>query len=191
MDEIEIRRKGLENLILLILGSGSEKISLLHLQKESFILWNFHPSVRSFLQFIKHYRGPFSSQIESIIHNPFYLDGCWKYISPHKRDTISGGYVILTENGINEYNRLYDEAKKDVSLRSLLTGIKMVHDLYDKLSLQELLLLIYDAYPEYTEKSNISQKINTQKKTLASSLLKKGIIDDEKYDSLIGDTAYE
>ena len=134
------RLKSLENLILLVLGASNSRTSVLHIQKEVFILWNFHPSIKDFIYFVKHYKGPFSFEIDKIIHHPFYLDGCWVYEFPRKDDDLSGGYVILTDKGIMEYERIYKEAIKNESLRTLLTGIKMVRELYDNLSFEELII---------------------------------------------------
>jgi hypothetical protein len=179
------RDKGLEYFILLVLGSGENRISLLHIQKEIFLLWNFHPSIREYLVFIKHYKGPFSRAIENVILHPFYLDNCWIYEGPSRSDKLSSGYIVLTIEGTDQYHKLYNEAKNNESLRSLLTGIKMVHSLYDKLSPEELLLLIYDTYPEYTEKSNVSQKILQNKNIIAKKMISKGLIDEIRYNSII------
>jgi hypothetical protein len=40
-NEVDLKQKGLENFILLVLGMCDRKISLLHLEKEVFLLWNF------------------------------------------------------------------------------------------------------------------------------------------------------
>ena len=149
IDDMPTNQKGLENLILLVLGAYNRRISVLHLQKEVFILWRFHPSIKDYLFFIKHYKGPFSSEIEKAIRYPMYLDDCWIYEPPLSEDDLSGGYVKLTHKGNIEYKRIYDEALKIEKLLTLLTGIKMVRELYDQLSFEELLLLIYDTYPIY------------------------------------------
>jgi len=180
-----IRQKGLESLILLIIGASTRSISLLHLQKETFLLWNFHPYMKDFLDFIKHYRGPFSSEVEKVVIYPFYLDGCWTYTPPSSKDKLSGGFVKLTPKGIEKYQTLVQKAQKNKTLILLLTGIKMVRELYDKLSLEELLLLIYDTYPEYKLRSNVSDSIFRKRKNLAKEIHIKGFIDEERMESLI------
>ncbi|MCZ7382160.1 MAG: hypothetical protein O8C64_11410 [Candidatus Methanoperedens sp.] len=186
MDEDEDpKQKGLENLILLVIGVIDRKISFLHLEKEVFLLWNFHPKIKYFLTFIKHYRGPYSKEIQEAIHDPVYLENHWIYSSPPKGDKLSGGYVELTNTGKKEYKRLAEAIKDNDELLHLFTGIKMVRELYDKLTIKELLLLIYDTYPEYIEKSNVYKDILREKKPLADGLIKKGIIDTERYESLL------
>jgi len=177
--------KGLENFVLLVLGSINRPLSLLHLEKEVFLLWNFHPSIKNYLHFIKHYRGPFSVEIERIAKNPFYLENCWDYIPPKKGDDLSGGYLKLNQNGEVKYSHLFEQANANPSLQNLLTGVKMVRELYDNLTLEELLLLIYDTYPEYREKSNVFFKIFDKREILAKKMRSKGIIDDERYNLLV------
>lgn len=185
--EIDAKQKGLENLILLVLGVVDRRISILHLEKEVFLLWNFHPGIREYLKFIKHYRGPFSKEIQETVQNPIYLEGYWKYIPPEKGDKLSGGYVELTPLGRKEYKRLLEKMKKNEELLHLLSGIKMVRQLYDKLSLEELLLLIYDTYPEYIEKSDVYKGIEKKKAKIVESLKRKGFIDAERYSALLGE----
>lgn len=181
--EHELNQKGIENFIVLILGTGKKNISLLHLEKEIFLLWNFHPMIKKFLDFIEHYRGPFSKEIQETVLYPFYLEDCWKYIPPKKGDSLSGGYVELTEKGIREYNRLLDNIGADEDLKHLLSGMKIVRQLYDKLTLEELLLLIYDTYPEFTKKSNVYDQIKKKKEKISTSLMKKGLIDEKRKES--------
>jgi hypothetical protein len=180
-----IKQKGLESLILLIIGASSRPISLLHLQKETFLLWNYHPYMKDFLHFIKHYRGPFSSEVEKVVFYPFYLDGCWSYVPPPRNDKLSGGFVELTPKGLKKYHELFQKARKNDNLIVLLTGIQVVRELYDKLSLEELLLLIYDTYPEYKLRSNVSKAIFQKRKSLAQEIYKKGFIDKERMESLV------
>lgn len=179
------RLKALENFVLLSLGAIDRPISVLHLEKEVFLLWNFHPDIHHYLNFVKHYKGPFSEEISKIIHHPFYLNNCWEYHSQLGPIDLSGGYVGLTDTGRAEYRRLYFEAKKRESLLPLLSGIKMVRELYDNLSSEELLLLIYSTYPEYTEFSKIYKDIERKKKPLAKSLLNRGLIDDKRFEEII------
>lgn len=182
-DDVDLKQKGLENFILLVLGMSDRKISLLHLEKEVFLLWNFHKKIKPYLKFIKHYRGPFSKEIQETVLNPMYLEGHWIYISPS--DKLSGGYVQLTLKGKMEYKRLFEKIQKNDEMLHLLAGIKMVRELYDKLSLEELLLLIYDTYPEYIERSDVWNDIKKKKSQLAASLKKKGVVSDERYCSLV------
>lgn len=185
--EQEDNQKGLENLILLVLGARDSKLSILHLEKEVFLLWNFHPSLKVYLHFIKHYRGPFSPEIPETIREPVYLYGSWKYIPPKNKDYMSGGYAKLTPKGQKRYNKVFNSIKNtgDDELMHLLTGIDIVRQLYDKLSFDELLLLIYDSYPKYIKFSEEYNRINRDRPNIAKQLKNKGIIDLLRYNSLI------
>ena len=175
---IEQRQKGLENLILLVLGATDKKISVLHLEKEVFLLWNFHPKIRDYLSFIKHYKGPFSKEIQETIKDPLYLENHWTYVPPKRGDKLSGGFVGLTPMGREEYKRLEQKIKeRNDELIHLLAGIKIVRELYDKLTMEELLFLIYDTYPDYIEKSNVYKDIECKKSQLVENLIKKGVMD--------------
>jgi uncharacterized protein YwgA len=178
------RLKALENFVLLILGAIDRPISVLHLEKEIFLLWNFHQDIHNYLNFIKHYKGPYSEEIAKIIHHPFYLNNCWEYRPPIDSNDLGGGYVELTDTGRLEYKKFYSDAKKRESLLPLLSGIKMVRELYDNLSSEELLLLIYSTYPEYTEFSKIYKDIERKKKPLAKNLLIIGLIDDKRFEEI-------
>jgi hypothetical protein len=187
--DIDDGQKGLENFILLVIGANNDPnkpLSLLHLHKEVFLIWNYHPSIQAFLQFIKHRKGPYSPDIEKIALHPFHLKSCWEYSPPKKWDKISGGFLVLTEKGREEYNILVRDVIKDPQLSPLLSAINMVRDLYDEFSPEELLLLVYDTYPEYKEYSDVSYIIENRKETLAKSMLKRGLIDDERFNELIG-----
>ena len=61
-------------------------------------------------------------------------------------------------------------------------------ELYDKLSENELLFLIYATYGEYTEKSDISNRLlsSASRKKFTKSLLEKGLISEERAKELIG-----
>jgi len=181
----DTRSRALEHLILLLLGAEDQKISILHLEKEAFFIWNFHPDIKKFLRFISHYRGPYSEEIEQIIKNPFYVINCWTYIPPARYDTLTGGFVELTPKGRSEYQRLYAASSANSQMGPILAAMKMVRELYDKLSPEELLLLIYDTYPEYQKKSNVFDGIQKSKKKLADNLVKKGYIDAERYEDIM------
>ncbi len=182
---MDTRSRALEHLILLLLGANDQKISILHLEKEAFFLWNFHPDIKKFMRFVSHYRGPYSEEIEQIIKNPFNLINCWTYIPPTRYDTLSGGYVELTPHGRREYQRLYAASSVNPQMEPILAAMKMVREFYDKLSPEELLLLIYDTYPEYQKKSNVFDDIQKSKKRLAGSLVNKGYIDEDRYEGLM------
>ncbi len=185
IDESEGKRKSLENLILLVLGADNKKISQLHLQKEIFLLWNFHPSIKEFVYFIKHYKGPFSQDVKEAIINPIFLEDCWVY--EYSNDELSGGYIYLNNKGKNEYLELVKKIKQknSIPLSHLLNGVKLIRKIYDNVSMEELLLLIYRSYPKYTQNSYWKERIEKNKEYIAKQLLVKNIIDSKKYKELL------
>jgi hypothetical protein len=183
---VDLKEKSLENLILIMLGSSRNiQISMLHLEKEVFLLWNFHPGIRDFVEFMKHYRGPFSKEIQEAVLSPFFLHECWKYSRPRKDDKWSGGFVRITPEGVKKFEKLSRRMKEDYDLRQLLYSAKMLRELYDKLSPKEFLLLIYDTYPEYSKRSEVYREIVKEKKFLSLGLLEKNLIDEKRLASLL------
>jgi len=186
-DDWEMKREALENLILLVLGAVPDhEISMLHLEKEVFLLWNFYPDIQEFIRFIAYFRGPFSEEIADAIKNPYFLTDSWEYHKPVNNDKISGGSVSLTGDGYRLYQDLYSDMLENDEVRPLLSGIKIVRTVYDGLSLEELLLLIYDTYPDYRIKSEVAKEIYDKREYLAKKLLKKGIISESRSKNLEG-----
>jgi len=93
--------------------------------------------------------------------------------------------VELTPQGRREYQRLYVASSANPQKGPILAAMKMVRELYDKLSLEELLLLIYDTYPEYQKKSDVFEAIRKSKKKLADDLVRKGFISEARHKELI------
>lgn len=184
-DESGEEREAQEWLILLVLGLFPDKImSMLHLEKEVFILWNFHSLIKDLINFVAHYRGPYSSEIRDIIIEPMYLTDSWEFIPPKRGDTLSGGFVTLTKEGHERYKKYYKDILEDEELHSLLAGIKIVRTIYDDLSDEELLLLVYDTYPDFRKKSEVADDIYKKRFELTDKLLKRGIISDKKAEYL-------
>ena len=129
LSNAEYKQKFIEYLILLILGDFNDKLSVLHIQKEIYLLCNFDVDLKELFSFVKHYKGP-------------YLDL------------------------IN------------------LTAITILNRLYGSLNCEELLLLIYTEFPQYTEKSEVYSNIISKKTNIAKNLFDKKVIDEEKYNEL-------
>ena len=175
-------RKAIEYLILVFLGVKNAPVTLTHLQKEIFLLWNFDSRMKDFIRFIKHKMGPYSPELSMIVKNPKYLQNSWVYI---ESTNMKGGKVCLTTDGHKKAKEIIDEMTSDDKLRTFLTGIKLTRELYEKLTVQELLLLIYEAYPEFKIYSTVLEDIKNKKELYAMRILKKGIIDEKKYDEII------
>jgi len=167
----------IERYIVLLLGSGLNPIpSKLHLQKELFILSNFNPILNKFFHFEKHYYGPFSQEISDLLEEPIYFSNSW---------IKEGNQIKLTENGKNLFESLKEKFQDNTKFQKLLESIKMIRKLYDKLSDNELLLLVYQNYPKFRKKASKFNEIFRNRKQLALSLLKKGLITEMKYKELV------
>ena len=175
----EGKRRAQENLILLVLGAAPDKdLSMLHLEKEVFLLWKFHPSIPKFIEFIAYQRGPYSEEIRDCIKDPYYLTDAWEYIGRGNENGLTGGYVRLTDEGLHLYQEQFKEMLAQEKMRSLLAGIQIVRSLYDELSAEELLLVIYDAYPEFRTNSEVAAEIYAKREAITAKLAKRGIVSD-------------
>jgi len=177
-----MNNSAIEFSILLLLGQSNNKISLLHLEKEMFLLWNSIPDIKNILVFIPSVSGPYSEELETVVKNPYYLRDYWKYIPPDNNDILSEGYVKPSPQCLIKYQRVYSNNGR---LIHRFVEFKMVRELYDKLSFEEILLLMYDTYPEYWIKSDICENIHKSRKIIAEGLKNKGFITEERYQELI------
>ena len=186
--------KDAELLILLILGKAGRRISILHLQKIFFTLWKFHPQVRRLVDFVPHLKGPYSSDLDDIAKNPTYVVDCWEYIPPRKKseaERVKGGYLEITEKGEEIYRKIVDgltkKAREDEDALALISAVDLIVSLYIRLEWDELLLLLYtdENIKEYSEKSELSRDIIKNSREIIDRLIKKGIIPEEKRESLM------
>jgi uncharacterized protein YwgA len=172
LDENEI----IERYIILFLGVDKQPIpSILHLEKEIFILSNFNNVIKNFFNFQKHYYGPFSQELKESIEEPQYFSDAW---------TVEGNKIEITEKGKQIFQKLLDEYRGNKKFSEVLEAIKLVRRMYEKLSREELLFLVYITYPEYRIKSQIFDEVYTKKDKIALSLLKKGLITKERYEEI-------
>lgn len=180
-DDFEAKRRAQEYLILLVLGAvPDKKLSMLHLEKEVFLLWNFHPSIPKFIQFVAYQRGPYAESIRDSIISPYYLTEAWEYLRPRSAGDLTGGFVRLTIKGKRTYQAYYQTVFQQEKMRPLLAGIRIVRTIYDDLTPEELLLLIYDAYPEFRIKSEVAKEIDNKREKLTAQLLRRGKVTTEK-----------
>lgn len=73
----------------------------------------------------------------------------------------------------------------------MFKALQLVRQMYDPLSKDELLFLIYVTYPNYIEFSSEYDRLVRDKrnrKHLADNLLEKGLVTRARYDELIGNT---
>lgn len=185
--EVEYKRKFIEYLILLIIGDNDKEISLLHIQKEIFLLCNFNEEIKNLYQFVKHYRGPYLDLISESVREPFFLINCWNYFQIKNTNKAYGGFLKITSDGSEEYEKFIEKAKKssNLDIMHIINAITILNRLYGTLDYEELLLLIYTEFPEFTEKSEEYSKIVLKKEKIAKRLLKKNAISEGKYEELL------
>ncbi|NCN69298.1 MAG: hypothetical protein GW779_06130 [Candidatus Altiarchaeum hamiconexum] len=176
LTEIEV----IERYIILLLGVVDRPVpSLEHLQKELFILSQANPKIANFIVFEKHYEGPYSVDTADLINNPVY------HIGAYQRDRE--GKSWLTSKGKKDYDNLVKDHSDEPKFKEMLGMMKMIRELYDKLSKEELLFLVYTTYPEYRQKSRISDELLLPQKReeIARRLLEKWIITEGRYKELV------
>ena len=183
-DDFVKRRKSQENLILLVLGAVSDTpMSKLHLEKDIYLLYNFHLEIPKFIKFSAYHRGPYSQEIADAIQDPYIRTDEWVYNPIDKQDKYSSGYIKLTEKGREEYKKLYDKMLSNKRMHSLLAGIELVRRLYDNLTPQEFIYIIYETYPNMTVNSEIKNEIFAKREEITRNLKQKfGFITDTQND---------
>jgi uncharacterized protein YwgA len=170
----------IERYLILLLGVVEKPIpSSVHVQKELFILSKANPRIAEFITFEKHYKGPYSADLADISKEPAY------YSSAFGSDQY--GRLYLTPKGKEAYKKIIDTNTNNSRFQELLSMIKLTRELYDKLSKNELMFLVYATYDEYTEKSNISKNLlaPTSRKKFTRVLLDKGLISEERARELL------
>lgn len=159
-------QREVEYFILLLLGTSPKgKLSVLHLEKEFFFLWNASNYIRPLMEFIAHYKGPYSKALAETLMSPMHLEGLWEYEEPNKHDDLSGGFIKLNENGIQKFKDLISKIYSidDKKLINIIAGMNLLHDLYDDLDSKELLYFVYTNpnYKDYIRKSEVYDKVVT------------------------------
>jgi uncharacterized protein YwgA len=182
MADIENSVKNIEKYLIILLGVDDHPIpSLTHLQKEMFVLSKAIPKIGDFVKFQKHYLGPYSEDLSDIVKEPVYFSSAIEQ-DPKK------GYKI-TDEGKQILEKMVGSNKENPKFLHLIALAKMVRKLYDRLTKDELLLLIYLTYNEYTEFSSVSEKLLSpeRRRELSRSLLNKGLITESRFKEIIGE----
>lgn len=144
--------------LILLLGVVDRPVpSLLHVEKELFVLSKANPKIANLVTFEKHYYGPYSEDIAELVKNPVY------YVDAFKHEP-GVAQSPLTRKGKKGYEALVRENLDSTKFRELLSMMKMIREMYDKLSRDELLFLIYSTYKEYMQKSTISGRLFSPQK---------------------------
>jgi hypothetical protein len=176
VDEVEV----VERYIILLLGAGEGPIpKRVHVQKELFALVEANPRMGEFIRFERHYFGPYSTEIEDASENPVHHPDAYRM--------VQGEGLSLTDEGRRVFEALTRENSSNPRFKELLAMMAMVRQLYDGLTRDELLLLIYSTYDEYTDRSQVSEELlePSRRRRLAESLLRKGAITEGRYAELV------
>ena len=126
VDDFESTREAQEDLILLLLGVDPKNhMSKLHIEKDIFLLYKIHPKIQQFIEFSAYRRGPYSQDIAEAIQSPYYRTEEWDYSPLNKHDKYSSGYIKLTEKGLKEYKKLYDDMLRKEKCTHYLLELKL------------------------------------------------------------------
>jgi hypothetical protein len=175
-DELSV----IERYIILLLGVVNRPVpSFTHLEKEMFILSKCFPIIQEYFNFEEYHYGAYSLALQEAVEEPFYYEDAFK---------IEGNKISLSDSGKKEFQKIILEGKSDKYASELLSALKLIRELYDKLSVDELLFMIYNTYPESAKFSSVSDKYLKDLKSrerYAKSLLHKGVISQERYNELV------
>ena len=173
--------KIVEEYIVSLLGTEEKSCpTVWHLQKEIFIFTKMNPKAQQLFNFVKHYEGPYSQVLQDSLRDPMFYEDAFT--------TKRNGEICLTNQGKETFEDIKNKHTGDEKFIHLLHSLKLIRDIYDKLTKEELLFLIYITYPEYVEFSNIYDRLvknQEKRKQLCENLLKKGLITMDRYEELI------
>ena len=172
--------KIVEEYIVSLLGSKEGSCpTIWHLQKELFIFVKTNPKAKELFNFVKHYEGPYSQVVQDSLKEPMYYEDAF--------ETKHNGEICLTTEGKKVFLDLRNKYAHDEKFIRLLHSFRLIRDIYDKLTREELLFLIYVSYPEYVELSSIYDRLVKDKEKrmqLSENLRKKGLITADRYKEL-------
>ena len=175
MEDVEF----VEKYAILFMGVDENPVpSIIHLQKELFILSKIKPLVQEKFNFESHYMGPYSQILSGIVEDPVYVTNAFGF--QEKK-------VFLNKEGKEEFKKLVKEYSNKEEFQNLILSLKFIRKLYEKLTNDEILFLIYDTYPEYLERSKISDKLlnNSYKaRRIIEGLFSKNLISLDRYNEL-------
>jgi len=175
-DELEV----IEKYILLLVGIVDRPVpSFTHLEKEMFMLSKCFPIIQECFNFEAFHYGAYSQALQEAVQEPFYYENAFK---------IEGNKISLSDEGKDEFKKILHEGQSDKYASELLSALKLIRELYDKLSVNELLFLVYNTYPESAKFSSVSDKYlknRTLRERYAKGLLNKGIISKDRYNELV------
>jgi len=168
----------MERYLILYLGSVDRPSkSFWHLHYEMFVMSKANSKMQEHFYFMKSYHGPYCMDLEDLIESFAYYPDAFEWL-PYKN-------IGLTPNGKELYNKILEFYKDNEKFKIFLSMIKMTRELYDKLTKEQIRLLIFDTYPEMLYESTISKKIHDNRLVLSKRLKKRGLITEKRYEELI------
>ena len=185
----EERELLVEQYMILLIGVVDNPVPTnLHLHKEFFILRNVAPDLSKIIKFEKHKYGPYSPDLNEALKNPVYYPEAFEF---YIRDLPLVNRMIveisLTPKGKAAFRKLLKEYSHEESFKEFLAIAKAIRFMYDPLNVEELLLLIYSTFRDWTKYSSIYNSLMApaRRRHLAYELYKKGIISKSKYQELL------
>ena len=169
-EEEEIQKQ----IISLLLGGINRPIKQkINFQKEIFLLTRAFPKLQHVFNFIPHKFGPYSNSAEYVVENNVDL-----FISDFKGLHLTEEGQLYSQEVLEEI----DPSKKE----ELTKSIHLIRGIYDKLTADEFMFLIYTTYG-FTEKSERFNNLINRKKQLSKQLYAKKVITHRRYMELLGD----
>gem|GEM_PF-1519538 len=163
-------------LIILLLGVIDRPISRFHLQKELFILTNVRPKLKELINFDKHHMGVYSVELNELVDD----------LSVKEYIEIKDSKIRLNEKGKNCYKEIRNRYSYDEKFNDLLIKMKMIRELYDRLTIEEFAILLYTRYEETIEGSTLIDRLdNNKKRKIIEDLYRKDYITKERYKELL------
>jgi len=185
----EQRELLIEQYLIILIGVVKTPVPTnLHLQKEFFVLRNVAPDLSKIIKFEKHKYGPYSPDLNEALKNPICYPEAFEF---YIRDLPLVDRMIveisLTPKGKAAFRKLLKEYSHAEPFREFLAIAKAIRLMYDPLNVEELLLLIYSTFKDWTKYSSIYRSLMApaHRRHLAYELYKKGIISKSKYQELL------
>jgi uncharacterized protein YwgA len=160
-------------LVLLYLKEKSPIFGKLRLQKMIFLISQDFEKLRDELDFEPHRYGMYDQTIDDMVEG-LELDG---FVTVDENNNK----ITLTQKGIEKAK----EILKEFSEKEIET-IEEVKELFEDLTEDEILALLYFKFPEFAKYSEKLGEITRKRKELAISLYKKGKVSLEAASEIAG-----
>lgn len=168
--EINDMKIDIKELIILLLGVVNRPTTIFHLQYELFVL----NETKVDLNIINEY-------VETIDDNNNNNNNNNNY------SNTNNNKIRLNEKGKTYYDEIHNKysssSNKHEKFKILLVVMKLIRNLYDKLTVEELVVLLYE---DITEASALVDGLNhNYKYKVIEGLYKKGYITEKRYRELL------